>query len=258
MTKTSKKPLAVCPKCGEAIEFELPDGRRVAVMCKCRRQTLEQAKQQQHTDYIAELQARIPQAYRRCTFDKDDQQDAETTKILKRYTDQIDIMLQNGQGLLLCGDVGTGKTYGAMCVANALATKGYRVGCTTLSKIISNAQDWNNAEYWFNEVLSNQVIVIDDLGTQRTTEFANEQVYEFIDECTKQNRCLIITTNLVPSMFQAAIDKAKTENDLAFARIYSRILERCYPVRVNAVKRRANNQAERKQTMRQLLGGGNV
>ena len=62
------------------------------------------------------------------------------------------------------------------------------------------------------------LLIIDDLGIERNTEYALEQVYAVVDERYKAGLPLIITTNLT-------ISQLRNPEDVAHARIYSRILE---------------------------------
>ena len=67
------------------------------------------------------------------------------------------------------------------------------------------------------------LLVIDDLGVERNTEYAMEQMFTVIDSRYRSKRPLIVTTNL-------KLEEIKNPPDLAHARIYDRILERCAPV----------------------------
>ena len=66
------------------------------------------------------------------------------------------------------------------------------------------------------------LLIIDDLGVERNTEYAMEQMFFVIDSRYRSRRPMIITTNL-------KLDELKNPPDLAHARIYDRILERCAP-----------------------------
>ncbi len=67
------------------------------------------------------------------------------------------------------------------------------------------------------------LLVIDDLGVERNTEYAMEQMFTVIDSRYRSKKPLIVTTNL-------KLEEIKNPPDLAHARIYDRILERCAPV----------------------------
>ena len=67
------------------------------------------------------------------------------------------------------------------------------------------------------------LLIIDDLGVERSTEYAMEQMFFVIDSRYRSRRPMIITTNL-------KLSELKNPPDLAHARIYDRILERCAPI----------------------------
>ncbi len=245
-----------CSKCKEPKQSEY-EGHKYPIMCKCRRDRLEEEELEEKRRKLEDRRIQsIPNAkLRSFTFDKDDQQDKETTTILKRYLSKFVEMKAKGLGLLLWGSVGTGKTFYAHCIANELINVGYSVKSTSLSNIVQIAQDFENGEMSINKILQNQIILIDDVGTERQTTFANEQIYNFIDKATSLNRVLILTTNFMPKEFEEA---AQDTADLVHARIYSRILEKCYPVKVNKIKHRDALKEENRQFMKNLLQGEEV
>lgn len=243
-----------CPTCGEELyKYDEEFKKYFHLNCLCRRKEFEQAEREAEDRKLEELRKKlIPnERYRSFRFSTDDGKDPATTNILKRYVDNFGQCRKSGQGLLLWGSVGTGKTFYAMAVANALIDKKIKATYTTLSTVVKIAQDFGNAEKRLNWLLDHSVIIIDDLGAQRDTDFANEQIYRFIDECNTRNICLVITTNLLREEMEAA---AKDTSDLTRARIFSRILEKCFPIKVNAFKRRAENQAGNKTMMSEILG----
>ena len=86
----------------------------------------------------------------------------------------------------------------------------------------------------------------DDLGIERSTEYALEQVYAVIDERYKSGLPVIITTNL-------KIAEIRNPQDVAYARIYSRILEMCTPVRISGEDRRKSIGKEKQQVVKEVL-----
>ena len=86
----------------------------------------------------------------------------------------------------------------------------------------------------------------DDLGIERSTEYALEQVYAVIDERYKSGLPVIITTNL-------KIAEIRNPQDVVYARIYSRILEMCTPVRISGEDRRKSIGKEKQQVVKEVL-----
>jgi DNA replication protein DnaC len=89
-------------------------------------------------------------------------------------------------------------------------------------------------------------LILDDLGAERNSEFALEQVFSVIDSRYRSKKPLIITTNLT-------LDELKHPTDLAHSRIYDRILERCVPLKINNRNIREQNAAAQLSRAREIL-----
>ena len=108
----------------------------------------------------------------------------------------------------------------AACIANALLEQGIPVLMTNFSKILNQmGAMYSEERYRYIASFSNySLLILDDLGIERSTEYALEQVYAVIDERYKSGLPVIITTNL-------KIAEIRNPQDVAYARIYSRILD---------------------------------
>ena len=91
------------------------------------------------------------------------------------------------------------------------------------------------------------LLIIDDLGIERDTEYALEQVYNIIDTRYKSGKPLIITTNLT-------LEELKNPIDAAHKRIYDRVLGMCVPVMFNGSNFRNQEAANKMETARKLFG----
>ena len=87
--------------------------------------------------------------------------------------------------------------------------------------------------------------IIDDLG-ERGTGFALEQMFEVIDSRCRSKKPMIITTNLT-------LHEMRNPPDLAYARIYDRILERCAPILFNGENFRKQKAEENKNMARAIV-----
>ena len=130
-------------------------------------------------------------------------------------------MKANASGLLIWGDVGTGKSFFAGCIANALLEKGVPVLMTNFSRILNTltVMHFEDRNQFINSLNRYSLLIIDDLGIERNSDFALEQVFNVIDCRYRSKKPLIITTNLTLSELNNAAD-------IAHKRIYDRILER--------------------------------
>lgn len=91
------------------------------------------------------------------------------------------------------------------------------------------------------------LLIIDDLGIERGTEYALEQVYNVIDTRYKSGRPLIVTTNLT-------LDELKAPADIPHKRIYDRVLGMCVPVMFNGVNFRKKEAAANMEAAKKLFG----
>ena len=151
-------------------------------------------------------------------------------------------------GLLFWGDVGTGKSFAAACIANALIEMGVPVLMTNFSKMLNQMGGmYSDERFRYISSLSRfSLLIIDDLGIERSTDYAKEQVYSIVDERYKSGLPVIVTTNLT-------ITDLRCPQQLGDARIYSRILEMCTPVHVPGKDRRAEAGRTKQEIMKEVL-----
>ncbi len=222
-------------------------------LCKCeveRREREEEAERKKaFAERIKKYRAMgFPQSQMQYwTFDNDDLGNEKLSNMAKRYVNHFDAMHKEGRGLLLYGGVGTGKTYIACMIANALIDKGYPVLVTNFARILSTLQGTFDKQEYLDSLNQFKLLVIDDLGIERDTGYAKEQVFNIIDSRYRAGLPMIITTNLT-------MQKLATESELADKRVYDRILERCYPVEVAGDSRRMKKLINSRDDMKNILG----
>ena len=92
------------------------------------------------------------------------------------------------------------------------------------------------------------LLIIDDFGMERGTEYGLEQVYNVIDSRCRSGKPLIVTTNLT-------LDSLQNPLDTAHARIYDRLLEMCCPVCVSGENFRREKAAQKMDKLKMLMEG---
>ena len=190
----------------------------------------------------------IPEfTYKNFTFDMDDGRHAKITDTCKRYVDRWYAMEENNAGILFYGEVGTGKSYFAYAILNELLKRQVIGTATTFSRIINVVQSNKNKQEILDHLLGYDILVLDDLGAQRESEFANDIVFSVIDSRIKAKKPMIITTNL--SWDEMTGTKVQYEK-----RIYDRVVEACpIPLKLTGESRRAENAKRRRETIIELL-----
>jgi DNA replication protein DnaC len=222
------------------------------VLCRCQREqeAREKAEQEQkdRLQRIRRLKANGLQdkALRDYNFANDRGLNPELEKA-HRYVEQWAKMRETATGLLLWGGVGTGKSFFAGCVANALIDQGVPVLMTNFARILNTltglySQDRNQ---FIDSLNQYSLLILDDLGVERNSEFALEQVYSVIDSRYRSKKPMLVTTNLT-------LEEMRHPADLAHARIYDRVLERCIPLKINRRNLRTCNAA---RNLSQAKGG---
>ena len=88
--------------------------------------------------------------------------------------------------------------------------------------------------HYLDQLNRYRLLIIDDLGSERNTEYSTEQVYSVIDGRYRSGRPMILSTNLT-------MREMKDRRDRAQERIYDRVLERCVPLLVNNENIRKKN-----------------
>lgn len=241
---------AVCHKKTQTIvEFE-GEKRRVRCICDCKQKELEAYKQ-------AEIQAENERMRRRCfaetnmagwTFANDDGKNPKISNAMKRYSADFRDFKAEGRGLLLYGSVGTGKTYYAACIANALIDIGYSVLMTNFARLTNEIQGrFDDKNEYIDSLNRYSLLIIDDLGAERKSEYMQETVFSIIDSRYRSGLPFIITTNL-------SAEEIKKNGDIGYSRIYDRILERCFPIEVKGESRRRQNLKNNFADVKERLG----
>ncbi|MDE6763696.1 MAG: ATP-binding protein [Oscillospiraceae bacterium] len=166
--------------------------------------------------------------------------------LCRRYAERFEKMPKKNQGLLLWGGVGTGKTFSAACIANALLDRGISVVMTSFAQILGKGKGFDVDSETADRLNRAKVLIIDDLGAERNTDFALERVYSIIDSRYAAGKPMILTTNLDLSEMQMC-------TDIRYKRVYERILEVCYPVRFAGNSLRKAEAANRFREMEEFL-----
>ena len=244
------KGLLMCGKCNTAKQCEIvifDTVKRPYCLCEC-----EAAKQK-------EAEAKVKREKRRAAcfasekmydwnFDNDEEINKKASTAARNYVENFPQFLKEGKGLLFYGTVGTGKSFTAGCVANALIDKDYPVYMTSFTEIVNILQSrFEGKQEYIESFNKYALLIIDDLEAERDTEFVQEQVYNVINSRYRAGLPLIITTNLT-------LDELKTPDSIRKSRIYDRLLEMCFPIEMTGKSQRRQNVRDTYENTKKLLG----
>lgn len=227
-------------------------GRERVVGCLCRcageRREEEQARLRESQRQLLRNRRRrsaiADSMLRDVSFD-----DAKPSPLMekaKNYVKNWEEVLENNVGLLLIGGVGVGKSYAAACICNALLDRGVSCLMTSFGRILS--MEWEDRARFLSTLGRYDLLVLDDLGAERNTDFAGETVFSVIDERYRAKKPLIVTTNL-------ELRELKNPEGIRQARVYDRLLEICGPVLCKGESFRQSGGKVTREVLRGVLGG---
>lgn len=112
------------------------------------------------------------------------------------------------ESLLLSGATGLGKTFLSACIARQVADKGFSVVYETAGKLFSDFETAKFGGYTeenrsrTEKYLACDLLIIDDLGTEMTTQFTISALYTVVNTRLLESRPTIISTNLTPEALE--------------------------------------------------------
>ena len=229
-----------------------PQTRIVPVMCKCERDA-EEAERKQHDEEqfcfalktMRQEVSAIPSAH---TFADDDGSNPAMLSMCKQYVEKWQEMRKENMGILLYGSNGTGKSFYASCIVNALAEQmAATTAYVTSASLIGALEDMDDRTNVIATLCHFGLLCIDDLGSERESSYASELLYAAIDARYRSKRPTIVTTNFdIASM-------EKTDN-IWRKRIFERVTEMCpIAVRMDGESKRKTIADERRNKARDIL-----
>lgn len=249
---TNEEGLIICGKCNTAKQIKLNwlnEGEQVVnTMCSCEQAEYERKKEEDrqkvnHQIFLLRQNA-IDKPYRDVYLKNSD----TPLKPIENYIKKFNQFYEKNIGLMIYGEVGNGKTFMASVIANELCKAGYSVMMLHTTEALNRIADFDLKEEFIREIRSCDLLILDDFGVSRETEYQKEQLNLLIDTRYAIKTPLVITTNLTRD------DLAKP-NDLSLKRTYDRVIEMTHPLLVNSKGRRMNIAKKRFKKVESMLGG---
>lgn len=259
--------LLVCGKCKKRRQTfvmasdptpDEPERKRpvkVTTQCDCdKRRELEEKKAAENKAAMERVNrlkdaSLMGERFQRAKFENFQitQYNERNLKLCRRYAERFDEMVEKKQSLLFWGNVGTGKSFAAACIANYLLDRGVPVMMTSFVKLLSLIQNGDEKEAdIISRLNSAKLVIFDDLGAERNTDYALEKIYNIIDSRYQRELPIIFTTNLT-------ITEMKNETDNRYKRIYDRVFENIYPMQFTGPSWRRKEASRRFEEMEELF-----
>ncbi len=244
-----------CGKCKEGKEFYLERlGRFVPSLCACGRAARAAEDERLRRLALAEVCAELRRAslldgkLAAATFDtaQINEANADAYAIGRGYVKNFAQIAADTQsdmrGLLLYGPPGTGKSWLAACIANALSAENVPVLFLSAPRMLSGSAE--SIAETLDIMGRAKLLVLDDLGAERSTEYRAEQVFNIVETRLNSGKPLIVTTNNPPDVVEGL--------EARFRRTWERLRAMCYPVRMTAGNWRKTLVGDAKERFREI------
>lgn len=141
----------------------------------------------------------LPKRLQACTFNSFEAVTPELESAARHVSDWTSSVRKGGTGLFLTGGVGLGKTHLAVAAAVLLVARGWRARYVPVAEYLDRLRgsfDPGGKKCPSPRSLANgDLLVLDDLGVERPTEWVREQVYAMVDDPYNNDVTVIVTSN---------------------------------------------------------------
>ena len=242
-----------CAVCGERKQRYL-DGFADPVSCVCRCEREKDEQEEQKAQRTQLFKAAISQpVYLKVhnrhisgrTFANHDGTQSRVLQAAKHYVEHWPEIRANGYGLYLWGECGTGKSFLAGCIVNALQAQEIPVLMASTTRLLTYINGAFDSTGEVDSLNRYDLLVLDDFGAERQTPYMLEQLTSIVDERVNSRLPLLITSNVNPAQLRNPTDGT--------ARLYDRIKE-CVPLELTGRSRREERASQSCSAMRDLLG----
>jgi DNA replication protein DnaC len=199
---------AVCPygEC-DGSTWILDEEANETRPCRCREQRVRQA-------VSGGIGTGIGRRFLEVSFDREPivSLDRAVLRQVRGFVRSIDEHLDAGRGLWFDGPVGTGKTSLAILVAKAAKDAGRSFAVYPVPRLLAEIKrtfDRDASDTYlgfFRRLCTVDLLVLDDLGAEKQTEWVLEQLYSIVNERWQDRRSIVVTTNLPDADPEASSD----------------------------------------------------
>lgn len=230
-----------CPICGKEKMWGLSkffgQERHVIFVCKCeeeqdRREREEMKQREKDRQRNAEMSvfremSYLPARAENQTFENWTHipEAEECFEHCRTYAE--DFTRTQSTGLCLYGDVGCGKTYLTTAIYHILVFKGFKIVFQNVPELLTTIRNTYGKDYGYSEqdildcLIKADILILDDLGSQKPTEWSTEMLYKIVNGRYEENKPIIVTANA---------NGMKGLKEYVDKRIYDRLIHMCIPV----------------------------
>jgi DNA replication protein DnaC len=207
-------PFGLCDGSG----FVVDEQTNTASDCRCRPQRIARRR-------AAQLEARIPDRFRAISFEQLEGDSLasfpEQIRVVRRFVARISKNIDEGRGVWIMGDIGTGKTALAMLISKAALEASRTTAIYSLPRLLNlirgSIEQADGLVGFLDRLSSVDLLHIDDVGAENRTDWALEQLYSIVNARYEEQLSIVMTTNLDPHELAEQIG----------ARTVSRLVEMC-------------------------------
>jgi DNA replication protein DnaC len=165
--------------------------------CRCREQRIRQAAS-------GGVGTGIGRRFLEVSFEREPivSLDPVVLRQVRSFVRSLEENLDAGRGLWFDGPVGTGKTSLAILVAKAAKQAGRSYAVYPVPRLLAEIKrtfDRDSSDSYlgfFRRLCSVDLLVLDDLGAEKQTEWVLEQLYSIVNERWQDRRSIVVTTNI--------------------------------------------------------------
>lgn len=179
-----------CAVCGGVREFSF-NGRVVPCACRCdsERDAARRAELERREARGAVIHSALyDSAFSNFTFERDNRPNSELSRRAQEYSERPD------RGLLMVGVPRTGKTFAAAMIINAVRVRGVQAQIVSMTRLLYELDGFSsNRNELFSQIERCPLLALDDVGSERGSEYQQEKAFAVIDARTRGGRPTIIT-----------------------------------------------------------------